>query len=70
MFAVGPPKMKNTFSTEGVAVATLVVRVLFLLGLLLAAETVEVLAEHVTLLEGVVDLALMIRARLLEHIVE
>ena len=54
----------------GEAAATLVPHVLLLLGLVLSAETVEVLAEHVTLLEGVVNLALMIRTRLLQHIVE
>ena len=45
---------------RGVAIVALVPRIL-LLGLVLAAETIEVLAEHVTLLEGVVDRALMIR---------
>ena len=47
-----PAEDKEHVLHQGVAVATLVVLVLFLLGLVLAAETVEVLAEHVTLFEG------------------
>ena len=52
---------------QGVAIVALIPRVL--LGLILAAETVEVLAEHVALSEGVINLALMIRTRLLQHVV-
>ena len=33
-------------------------------------DAVVVLAEHLTLLEGVVDRALVVRTRLLEHVVE
>ena len=49
---------------------TAFVLLVLLLGLVLAADMVEVLSEHVTFLEGVINLALMIRARLLEHVVE
>ena len=53
-----------------VAIAALPFLVLFLLGLVLAAEAIEVLVEHVTLFEGVIDPVLVIGARLLEHVVE
>ena len=55
---------------QGVAIAALALFILFLLGLVLAAEMVEVLVEHVTLFEGVVNLALVIRAWFLQHVVE
>ena len=58
-----PAEDEEHFLHRGVAIATLVI-------LVLAAETVEVLAEHVTLFEGVIDPALVIGARLLEHVVE
>ena len=65
-----PAKDEEHILDRGVAVAAFSLFILFLLGLVLAAETVEVLAEHVTLFEGVINPALMIRARLLEHVVE
>ena len=45
-------------------------RIRDVVGTDLATETVEVFSEHVTLFEGVIDPTLVIRARLLEHIVE
>ena len=55
---------------RGETIATFVIPVLLLLGLVLAAEMVEVLSEHVTFLEGVINLALMIRTQLLQHVVK
>ena len=51
------------------AIATLVVRIL-LLALVAVRDAVVVLAKHLTLLESVVDRALVVRARLLEHVIE
>ena len=39
-------------------------------SIVLAAEMVEALAEHVTFFEGVINPSLVIRAGLLEHVVE
>ena len=57
-----PAKDEERVLHPRVVVAALSFFVLFLLGLVLAAEAVEVLAEHVTLFEGVVNLALVVRA--------
>ena len=67
MFTIGPLKMKNTLSTGGRHCRPCP---LCPSSWPRPAETVEVIAEHVTLLEGVIDRALVIRTRLLQHIVE
>jgi hypothetical protein len=68
MSTVGPPKMRKTFSTAGTSGAS-VTHVL--LGLvLLRSDAAVVLLEHVALLVGVVDGGLVIRAKLLQHVVE
>ena len=65
-----PAKDEEHILDRGVTIAVLVILILFLLGLILVAETVEVLAEHVTLFEGVINPALVIRTWFLEHVVE
>ena len=69
MFAVSPPKMKKAFSIEGNSVSTHVARILLLI-LIAMRDAVVVLAEHLILLEGVIDRALVVRARFLQHVIE
>ena len=70
MFVVGPPKMKKAFSTWGELIISTFVASILLLVLVAMRYAVVVLLEHFALLEGVVDRALVVRARLLEHVVE
>ena len=70
MFVVGPPKMKKAFSTEGGLVVSTFVTSILLLVLVAMCDAVVILPEHLALLEGVVDRALVVRARLLEHVIE
>jgi hypothetical protein len=63
-----PLKMTKTFSTTRKPLAPISV---VLLGLvLLRDEAAVVLLEHVALFEGVVDRGLVVRAWLLQHVVE
>ena len=70
MFVVGPPKMKNAFSTGGELIVSTFVSSILILVLVAMRDAVIVLPEHFALLEGVVNRALVVRARLLEHVVE
>ena len=64
----GPAANENVLHRRE-AVTALVVHILSS-ALILIAEVVEVVAEHVTFLEGVINLAPMIRTRLLQHVVD
>ena len=66
----GPSEDEEDVLHRGeLVVATLVVCV-FLLVLISVRDTVVVLVKHFTLLKGVVDRALVVRSRLLEHVVK
>ena len=69
MFVVAPPKMKKAFSTGGNIISTFVARILLLVFIAMR-DAVIVFLEHFVLLEGVVDRALVVRTRLLKHVVE
>ena len=70
MFVVGPPKMKKAFSTGGTHIISTFVASILLLVLVAMRDAVIVFLEHFALLEGVVDRALVVRARFLQHVVE
>ena len=55
---------------RGELVVSTFVASILLLVLVAIRDAVVVLPEHLALLEGVVDRALVVRARLLEHVVE
>jgi hypothetical protein len=59
MSTVGPPKMRNTFSTAGKPAGVVTSSVLLGLRVLCGGATVELL-EHVALLEGVVYWGLVV----------
>ena len=60
---------EGIFHRRELVVSTFVASIL-LLVLVTMRDAVVVLPEHLALLEGVVDQALVIRARLLEHVIE
>ena len=70
MFVVGPPKMKKAFSTGGELVISTFVASILLLVLVAMRDAVVVLLEHFTLLEGLIDRILVVRAQFLQHVVE
>src|SRR6185312_6445321 len=70
MFVVAPPKMKKAFSTGGELVISIFVASILLLVFIAVRDAVVVFLEHLALLEGMIDRALVVRARLLEHVVE
>jgi hypothetical protein len=68
MSTVGPPKMRNTFSTRGEAAGVAISSVLLDLCVL-RGGAVELL-EHIASLEGVVHRCLVIWTWLLQHVIE
>ena len=70
IFVVVPPKMKKAFSTGGELVISNFVVCILLLVLVAMRDAVVILLEHLALLEGMIDRALVVRTRLLKHVVE
>ena len=63
--------MKKEFSTGGgeLVISTFVARILLLVFVAMR-DAIVILLEHFALLEGMIDRALVVRPRLLKHVVE
>ena len=70
MFVVDPPKMKKAFSTGGNSSSPSLLPASLFLVLVAMRDTVIIFLEHLALLKGVVDRALVIWERFLPHVIE